>query len=306
MGVDRPRVRLRRPAYERRQRGARGGPQPEGAVHVHPRAVLARGLHDLLERVDRAGVDVAGLGAHDRRPAPLPQGGRERVAAHGAVAVHRHAHDPALAEPHDAQRAQHGDVHLVAGEDAHRRRPHEPVRLDVPADLAEHVVPRRRQADRVARRGARHEADARVRGEAQEVERPAGRGPLDRHRRRGHRRARGDLVPARHQPVGGEAGGERPAHHEAEEARPGAAHQPRLGGGRELGDDPLGVLTGLGQRGVERGLHGVEVRGGPDAAGREGVQPGLGEAGRALEQRHGLPMSRRAPERASRWSWSWC
>jgi hypothetical protein len=47
--------------------GAGGGPQAEGAVDVDPRAGGMAGLHDLVQRIEGAAVDVAGLGAHDRR-----------------------------------------------------------------------------------------------------------------------------------------------------------------------------------------------------------------------------------------------
>ena len=48
-----------------RRRGRR--PQAEGAVDVDPGAVLGRRVAHLVERVEGAAVDLAGLRAHDRR-----------------------------------------------------------------------------------------------------------------------------------------------------------------------------------------------------------------------------------------------
>ena len=47
VGVDRPRIGEPRTGYEVTQAGARGRPQPEGAVQMHPRPCLAGRRHDL-------------------------------------------------------------------------------------------------------------------------------------------------------------------------------------------------------------------------------------------------------------------
>ena len=53
-------------------RGARPRPEPEGAVDVHPGASRVRKLAGLPERVEGAGVQLAGLEADQRRPVRLP------------------------------------------------------------------------------------------------------------------------------------------------------------------------------------------------------------------------------------------
>ena len=61
VGVGRPRVGVRQPAHVVGPPRRHGRPQPEGAVHVHPGAVLVGDRDAVHERVEVAGVDVAGL-----------------------------------------------------------------------------------------------------------------------------------------------------------------------------------------------------------------------------------------------------
>ena len=73
-------------------------PQPERAIHVNPRAGFACARSNLVNRVERSGVDVARLHADDRRPGDPGQG----VGAHPSLIVHRHLHDAAAPEADDA------------------------------------------------------------------------------------------------------------------------------------------------------------------------------------------------------------
>ena len=89
---------------------------------MDPRAVLARGGDDVGQRVDRAGVDVARLRAHDRRAVAGRQRRGERVGAHRALAVDRDDLDRRAPEPEQPQRAPDRHVRLLAREHAQRRR----------------------------------------------------------------------------------------------------------------------------------------------------------------------------------------
>ena len=90
--------------------GARGGPQPEGTVDVHPRALRMRPVDQRAERVAGPAVHVASLEAHDRRAvqvgqvrwndAPLTIGGQPQR--------------PAPAEPDQAQGLEHRGVAQTA------------------------------------------------------------------------------------------------------------------------------------------------------------------------------------------------
>ena len=68
-----PRSRRRRRPRPRRPVRGSGGPQPEGAVHVHPRALRCAQSMQRAERVAGPAVDVAGLEAHDRRGVQVGQ-----------------------------------------------------------------------------------------------------------------------------------------------------------------------------------------------------------------------------------------
>ena len=130
--------RRRRGRDEVAQRGDGGRPQPERAVDVEPRVrQLADGGDDLRQRIEGAGVHVAGLGADDhgrsRSPASTSRrrSGRIRPCSSASTAM-----DPVPAEPE----------HLERGVDRRRgprrrRRPRSPARrqavlLDVPAERA--------------------------------------------------------------------------------------------------------------------------------------------------------------------------
>ena len=77
------------------QLGARGGPQPEGTVDVHPRALRVRPVDQRAERVAGPAVDVAGLEAHDRRGVQV---GQVR-GSDAPLTVGRQPQRPAAAEP---------------------------------------------------------------------------------------------------------------------------------------------------------------------------------------------------------------
>jgi hypothetical protein len=128
------------PATSGPQPRACRGPQPERAVDVGPRPGLVRDLADLADGIDRAGVDVAELSAHDRWPAPLTQTLPQRRRAHAPLPVHRDRGDRGRAQPEEAQCPVDSVVALLAGQHSHAGRTGQPVGLDVPADPAERLV----------------------------------------------------------------------------------------------------------------------------------------------------------------------
>ncbi len=73
---------------------------------MHPRAVLAGERDRRLERVERAGVHLARLKTHDRRPVDLVEGERQRVGGDAALVVGVDLDDGVLADPEVA----HGPV----------------------------------------------------------------------------------------------------------------------------------------------------------------------------------------------------
>ncbi len=68
MRVGRPRIGRADAVDEMAARGIGRRPQAERPVNVEPAAVGPDGLDDRRQRVEPAGVDVAGLRAHERRP----------------------------------------------------------------------------------------------------------------------------------------------------------------------------------------------------------------------------------------------
>ena len=90
MGVGRPGVGLAHTGYLPGGGGRGRRPEPERAVHVDPRAVLAGPGDQRHERVAGAAVDVARLQAHQRRAAER----REVTGIDPALAVDRPARSP--------------------------------------------------------------------------------------------------------------------------------------------------------------------------------------------------------------------
>ncbi len=109
--------------------------------------VPARGVGDRVERVERAGVDVAGLRADDRRAVEPPASAvAQRVGQHPALVVGRDRDDRSRCRAEQPQRA------IDRGRGAPRRRARgsaarrsSPSRVHVPADALEHArgAPRR-------------------------------------------------------------------------------------------------------------------------------------------------------------------
>ena len=116
-------------------------------------------------------------------------------------------------------------MNLVADDDLDLRRAEEAATLDVPAG-PQHRVPGRGQAGEVRHLRPRREADARVRRQPEQVERPPRRDLLGGGGRRRADLQAGHLVPGGHEPVGAEGDRQRPAGDEAEYRGPADATIP--------------------------------------------------------------------------------
>ena len=225
MGVGGPRVGLRDAVDEPSQRRAGRRPQPERAVHVAPRPVLAREPRDLGHGVDRAGVDLADLSDHDRRAFAGGKQPRQLGSAHAALIVGGHELHATAAHPEHPQRGEHRRVRLGADQDANRRGAEQAVGLDVPARVGEHAMARRGEAGEVRHLATGGEAHPRVGRQAEEVQQPLTRDLLRDRRRGADREAAAVLVPHRRQPVGGDGGVEGATDDEAEVPRALRSHQ---------------------------------------------------------------------------------
>ena len=114
-----------------------------------------RSLDDLGQRIEGAGVDVAGLGAHDRRPLARGERVAQRSRVHAARGVDGDGQQRVGAEAEDPRRAVDRDVALGAHHEAHARSALQPAGLDVPPHAGQHGVARRRQAGDVRLLAAR-------------------------------------------------------------------------------------------------------------------------------------------------------
>ena len=96
----------------------------------------------------------------------------QRVGAHPALLVGRHALQRLRAKAQHLQRDRGRDVRLATNDDAHRRRALQPLLLDVPAALQQHRTARRGQPNEVGHLAARREADARLARQIEQLHQP--------------------------------------------------------------------------------------------------------------------------------------
>ncbi len=103
-----------RAADELSQLGARRSPEPKCAVDVKPGAALLRGSRDLLERIERTGVHLAGLSTDDRRTVVSRQRPAQGLGHQPALRVRRDL--LGSAKPEQSQRSVDRDVALCPDE----------------------------------------------------------------------------------------------------------------------------------------------------------------------------------------------
>ena len=251
MPVARPRVGELDPLDERAGARARGRPEPEGAVDVHPGAGRAGGVarpprgrrtrrcsrcpacaHTIVGPAARMRARPRGRRYPSRRPAsPAPRRARARRARAG---------EP----PGRSSRAARRPATTRT-----RRRAVEAVAPDVPTVPVQHLPAPGGQPDRVGRLAACDEANRRRGGDAEQLLEPAPRDVLEGHRGRRQRVVEGALVPADREHVGDERGIQRSADHEAEVAWPRRRHQTRLGAETS---SSITASAGLGSSGSAR------------------------------------------------------
>ena len=238
------------PATSCSRLGSAQRPQAEGAVDVQPARSLGEPVGDRVERVERPGVDLAGLGADEHRAGEVGQ----LLGAHPALVVGRDDDDALAAEPDEPERLGQRRVRPLADDDVERRCAEEPVRLRVPAEP-------RRARRRGRRRGTAAlatvapvtkatpvPAGSRSRSTSQPRDDVVQRGG---HRR--HHRQRGVLVPRARQPRAAERDRVRRPGDEPEVAGAGRGDGRRAAGGVEQPQRVDGVDAVVGQRLVERG-----------------------------------------------------
>jgi hypothetical protein len=80
------------------QRRARSCPQTKGPIDVQPSAVAMHDVCDLIEWVERAGVDLAGLGYYDERPMTRRQRARQRNNLHASGIICGDTNDTVVTE----------------------------------------------------------------------------------------------------------------------------------------------------------------------------------------------------------------
>ena len=163
----------RRPARDemaQRRHGRR--PQAERAVDVHPGAVPVGELDRLGERIERAGVQVAGLQADDDRARP-------RRAARAPRRVRRRGSGPGRrrrpargAETEVAQGEIDGVVPLGADQHVDAGRAGQAVAAHVPSGPWQHRGAAGGQPGEVRHRGAGDEADVGAGRQPEQVEQP--------------------------------------------------------------------------------------------------------------------------------------
>jgi len=130
VGVGGPGVGKLAAGHKRAQRRGRGGPEAESAADVDPGVAAARQGDAFGERIERSGMDVAGLQADDGGAVVFQQGGQRRR-KDPAFAIH--AHGCRRTKAKKAQCQVKGVVAFLADKDPDAGRSGEAEGVDVPA-----------------------------------------------------------------------------------------------------------------------------------------------------------------------------
>src|SRR5690349_22832127 len=115
-------------------------PDAKRAVDVHPRWMLrgANAIDDVIERVERTGVDVACLQADYARSPDIGK----RVGAHSSLIIDGNGDKTRAAESDDAECLPQGSVAFLTGDDIDLGRAEQSMPVDVPVTLREQPVTR--------------------------------------------------------------------------------------------------------------------------------------------------------------------
>ena len=237
VGIRGPRIRPFDAVDELAIPRARGRPEPEGAVDVDPGFGGLASVRDRCKRIDRAGVDVARLGADDRGRLRCLERLLQRFGAHPALTVHWDELETGGSEPEQPERTIDRDVSLGAGEDADPRGADESVTSDIPSRAGQDVLARSRKRSRVRALGAGDEPARDTVGQAEQLDEPPRGDLLD-----GCGSRRGDdreavLIPRGREPVRRHRRRQRASDHETEIASGLRSDDARLGSRDKLRDD---------------------------------------------------------------------
>ena len=138
MGVGGPGIRVVDAGGEVGVVGAGCGPQPESSVHVYPGAGGASAGADFGSWIEGAGVDVAGLHAQDAGRVQL----RKLVAAHAALAIHRHADHALTTEAEHAQRLDQRGMRFLSDHHLDFRGAEQAAGFHIPSGACQHGMAR--------------------------------------------------------------------------------------------------------------------------------------------------------------------
>ena len=273
-------------AVEQRARGPAGAaPKAECAVDVHPRAFPVRDLADGAQRIDRAGVHVAGLRADDDRAVESCQRPLQGVWPHPPLLVGLDLLRAARAKAEHAQRGVNGDVCLRASDDVHLRRAGQSVLFDIPSHTTQHSVARGGEGGEVGLLPAGDQSHARVARQIEQLEQPSAH-HVFHHRRCG----RGDvdaavLVPCAGHPVRRQRDREAAADDESEVARAGAGDQAALHASGQRVEDGGGIFAVIAERDVDAGQQRIARGRRSDVPRRKRAEKARGVFARAVEER---------------------
>ena len=153
-------------------RRAGGGPEPKRPVDVAPGAVSPAELQNRIDRVEGAGVDLAGLDTDDRRAVVLSERRLELRGQHAALVVGRHTPNALGTETEHATRDSDRHMGLFTCDHAQGRSALQAVGLHIPPRLAQDGESRRREAGEVGHLATRDETHAAAGRETQHVANP--------------------------------------------------------------------------------------------------------------------------------------
>jgi hypothetical protein len=196
VAIGRPRISFRQALRQATVMRAGRSPHPERAIHVNPGPVTPGEGNQLLEWIECAEVDVAGLEQRycgNRRIAP--QRRFQRLGPKTAMSVSGQIAYIGGAEAEQSHGALEGAMPLTARQNPNTRRAVETLLFDIPAALCQKRMARRGQTCHMRHLTSAHQREAGVRRQPEQFLEPVPGNFLDHRRRRPTGVQRGVLIP---------------------------------------------------------------------------------------------------------------
>src|SRR5215510_323150 len=126
---------------------------------MQPARMLSNSREDFGNRIERTGIDVAGLGANQNRSVNARQNSAKLIRSHAALIIRRNSDDLLASETKHLQASKDRYMRFIACYHRDSRRANQTVLLNIPAKFLVQRMSSGRQAGKVGHRPAGNKSD---------------------------------------------------------------------------------------------------------------------------------------------------